>query len=244
MRCAILADIHGNLDAFQTVLEDIERRGGAEEIWCLGDVVGYGPQPHECVELLRQHNHICIAGNHDLAATGRLDIAYFNAEAAGAIRWTAGQLSPGDIYYLKNLPLTAVQEDFTLAHGSPREPFWEYIVSPPTALVNFAYFNTRFCLVGHSHVPMLFDLDRDGFCNLQQLPEELSLGQEERRLIINPGGVGQPRDGDPRASYAVLDKDPGILYHYRVEYDIPSVQQKMADMGLPSRLINRLSHGF
>jgi len=244
MRCAILADIHSNLDAFQAVLQDIEKRGGVEEIWCLGDVVGYGPEPRECVELLRRHRHICIAGNHDLAAAGRLDTAYFNQEAADAIRWTAEQLSTGDNDYLKNLPLTLVKEDFTLAHGSPREPFWEYIVSPPTALVNFAYFNTWFCLVGHSHVPMLFDLDRDGFCNLEQLPEQLSLRQEERRLIINPGGVGQPRDGDPRASYAVLDKDHGILSHYRVEYDIPAVQGKMAELGLPLRLINRLSHGF
>lgn len=244
MRYAIIADIHGNLDAFQAVLEDIEERGEVEEIWCLGDVVGYGPEPHECVEMLRQYRHICIAGNHDLAAAGRLDTSYFHAEAAEAIHWTAGKLNPGDVNYLKNLPLTSVREDFTLAHGSPREPFWEYILSPPTAAVNFNFFNTRFCLVGHSHVPMLFDLDREGFCNLQQLPEELSLGQEGKRLIINPGGVGQPRDADPRASYAILDTDQSILRHYRVEYDVPAVQRKMTNLGLPSRLIKRLSHGF
>lgn len=244
MRYAIIADIHSNLTAFQAVLQDIDRRGGIEEIWCLGDVVGYGPEPRECIELLRQHRQVCIAGNHDLAATGKLDTAYFNHEAAHAAHWTASQLSPEDIDYLQNLPLTLEREDFTLAHGSPREPVWEYILSLHTALANFSYFHTRFCLVGHSHVPLIFDLDRDGLCQLRELPGELFLRQEERRLIINCGGVGQPRDGDPRASYAILDSDPGTIHHYRVEYDIPAVQQKMAMMGLPPRLADRLSHGW
>ena len=244
MRYAIIADIHSNLDAFQVVLQDIENRGGVEEIWCLGDIVGYGPQPVECIELLRRHCHICVAGNHDLAATGKLDTTCFNHAAAEAASWTAGRLSPEDIDYLQSLPLKLEREDFTLVHGSPREPVWEYVVSPPTAAASFAYFDTRFCLIGHSHVPMVFDLDRDGICNLQQLPEELGLMQEEKRLIINCGAVGQPRDGDPRASYAILDCDRGILYHYRVEYDILAVQQKMTELGLPSRLSSRLSHGF
>lgn len=244
MRYAILADIHSNLAAFQAVLEDSVKRGGFEEIWCLGDVVGYGPDPGECLQLLRQHRHLCIAGNHDWAAIGEVDTSYFNPEAAAAAHWTASQLSVEDIDYLRHLPLTLQRDDFTLAHGSPREPVWEYVLSTQTAKANFAYFDTKFCLVGHSHVPLVFDLDQDNLCQLHQLPGELLLKQEENRLIINCGGVGQPRDGDPRASYGILDDEEGIIYHYRVNYDISTTQQKMAKAGLPFRLANRLSYGW
>lgn len=243
MRYAIIADIHSNLGAFHAVLQDMEKQGGVEEIWCLGDVVGYGPEPRECIELLRRQRHLCIAGNHDWAAVGKLDTTLFNREAADAARWTADQLSPEDIDYLQNLPLNLEKGDFTLVHGSPREPIWEYVLSPQTAIINFEYFNSKFCLVGHSHMPLVFDLDRDGICDLRQLPHELFLRQEGKRLIINCGGVGQPRDGDPRASYAILDDEQEILRHYRVEYDILTTQQKMYDLGLPPRLAGRLSHG-
>src|SRR4030042_3142800 len=185
MRHAIIADIHSNLAAFQAVLADLQRNGGAEEIWCLGDVVGYGPDPRECIDLLRQHRHLCIAGNHDWAAVGKIDTSYFNPEAAQAAHWTAEQLSPEDFDYLRNLPLTLKQGDFTLAHGSPREPIWEYVLSIQTANMNFDFFDTKFCLVGHSHVPLVFDLDQNGASQIHTLPDELSLKQEEKRLIIN-----------------------------------------------------------
>lgn len=244
MRYAIISDIHSNLAAFQAVLEDINKRGGAEEIWCLGDIVGYGPDPGECISLLRQHTHRCIAGNHDLAAIGKIDTSVFNPVAAAACHWTAGQLSAEDIEYLSALPPTLNQGDFTLVHASPREPVWEYVVSTRTARASFPHFNTSFCLIGHTHIPGVFDLDRKGICLSHQLPAELHLKEGERRLIINCGGVGQPRDGDLRASYAILDNIQGILYHYRVEYDIQATQQKMIEAGLPSRLINRLSQGL
>ena len=244
MRCAILADIHANLAAFQAVLEDAQKRGGFEEIWCLGDVVGYGPDPRECIQLLHQHRHLCIAGNHDWAAIGNLDTRYFNPEAAAASHWTAKQLSSEDIDYLRGLPQTLQRDDFTLAHGSPRESIWEYVLSTEIARANFAYFYTRFCLIGHSHVPLVFDLDQDNLCRLRQLPGELFLKQEKDRLIINCGGVGQPRDADPRASYAILDTDTAVIRHYRVEYDIPATQQKMLKAGLPRRLADRLSYGW
>lgn len=244
MRYAIVADIHSNLAAFQAVLADLERKGGAEEIWCLGDVVGYGPDPGECIKLLQQYRHLCIAGNHDWAAIGKIDTAYFNPEAAQAVHWTAQQLSPDDVDYLQNLPLSLKQGDFTLAHGSPREPIWEYILSAQTATINFDYFDTKFCLVGHSHVPLIFDLDRNGASLIHQLPGEFSLKQGKKRLIINCGGVGQPRDRDPRASYAIVDNDQEIIYHYRIDYDILTTQQKMQKAGLPSRLIDRLSYGW
>ncbi|OGO03505.1 MAG: hypothetical protein A2Y72_04685 [Chloroflexi bacterium RBG_13_53_26] len=243
MRCAILADIHGNLAAFQAVLEDLHRRGAVDELWCLGDVVGYGPHPGECIRLLRQHAHLCVAGNHDWAAVGNIDTSYFNPEAAAACQWTAEHLTPDDIDYLRDLPLTLRQGDFTLVHGSPREPIWEYILSTWSAQENFACFDTRFCLIGHSHAPLFFELDQGGLCQSRQLPGDLSL-KEEKRLIINCGSVGQPRDGDPRASYAILDTEESIIYHYRIDYDISLTQQGMREAGLPPRLIDRLSLGW
>ncbi|GAH83966.1 unnamed protein product, partial [marine sediment metagenome] len=144
MRYAIIADIHANLAAFTAVLNDIERRGGVEEMWCLGDVVGYGPDPHQCIELLRQHNHVCIAGNHDWAAIGKLSLSEFNPDAAAACRWTVQQLSPEDVDYLESLPLVIEKGDFTLVHGSPREPIWEYLLSISSARQNFAYFQSQF----------------------------------------------------------------------------------------------------
>lgn len=243
MRYAIIADIHANLTAFMAVLVDIERRGEAEEVWCLGDIVGYGPEPHQCIELLRQTNHICVAGNHDLAAIGEVDTYEFNPDAAAACQWTARQLTPQDIAYLQNLPLVAEKGDFTLVHGSPRQPVWEYILSISAAKENFAYFKSKFCLVSHSHVPLIFRYKKTGACSFLQFSpnKELVLGEE--RLIINPGAVGQPRDGDPRASYAIYDSETRKVNLYRVPYDIAATQAKMVEQRLPIRLVARLSHG-
>ena len=245
MRYAILGDIHSNLAAFQAVLNDIEERGGTDQIWCLGDIVGYGPDPGECIELLRQHDHLCVAGNHDWASVGKLEITNFNPAAAAACRWTAQQLNPDQVNYLQSLPLRICRDDFTIVHGSPREPIWEYLLSTQDAKINFGYFETRFCLVGHSHVPLLFDYDDEsGACLLRDLPNQASLRLEGRRLIINPGGVGQPRDGNPQASYIIYDSDEGTIWHYRVPYDIAATQEKMMRHGLPSLLAERLSYGF
>ena len=244
MRYAIIADIHANLAAFTTVLDDIKSKGGVEEVWCLGDVVGYGPDPHRCLELLRQHNHICVAGNHDWAAVGKIDTAYFNPAAAAACHWTAQQLSPEDRQYLENLPLVIEKGDFTLAHGSPREPIWEYILSTSTARENLAYFQTQFCLVGHSHIPFVFEYGETGSCSLSEFVDNAVLTLAENRLIVNPGGVGQPRDGDPRASYAIYDSEAGSVTHYRVAYDIAATQSRMTEYRLPTSLVKRLSYGM
>ena len=243
MRYAIIADIHANLAAFTAVLDDIEHRGGVDEVWCLGDVVGYGPDPHQCLELLRQRNHVCVAGNHDRAAIGKLDTAYFNPDAAAACHWTAQQLSPEDRQYLESLPLVIEKDDFTLVHGSPREPVWEYLLSTSNASENFAYFQSKFCLIGHSHVPLVFRHTDTGACSFSQLSTNIGLVLGKSRLIINPGGVGQPRDGEPRASYAIYDSETGIIKLYRVTYDISATQNKMAEHGLPMRLAARLSYG-
>ena len=243
MRYAIIGDIHANLAAFTAVLEDIERRGGAAELWCIGDVVGYGPDPHQCIEILRQTNHICVAGNHDWAAIGKIGTAEFNPDAAAACHWTARQLTPSDIEYLGNLPLVIQEDDFTLVHGSPREPIWEYLLSTSIAKENFASFKSPYCLVGHSHVPMVFSWNEDGTCSASQFTPNIGLALGRNRLIINPGGVGQPRDGDPQASYAIYDSERRQVRLYRVPYDIRSTQDKMVAHGLPMPLIARLSYG-
>jgi diadenosine tetraphosphatase ApaH/serine/threonine PP2A family protein phosphatase len=243
VKIVILGDIHSNLAAFEAVLGDSKKRGGFDKIWCLGDIVGYGPDPHECIELLRQHDHFCVAGNHDWAAIGQLDTLDFNPVAARACRWTTEQLTPQDIEYLQELPLDLCEDDFTLVHGSPREPIWEYLLSAESARDNLSYFQTDFCLVGHSHVPLVFESD-SGKIITSMFPDGSSLKLVKNRLIINPGGVGQPRDGDPRANYALYDVEAKTIYHYRVEYDILATQRKMEERGLPLPLILRLSEGW
>ena len=243
MRYAIIADIHSNLEAFQAVLADIEQRGGVDEVWCLGDVVGYGPDPHQCIKLLRRLNHVCVAGNHDWAAAGRLNTAAFDPDAAIACHWTAEQLTTRDRKYLENLPLTIQKGDFTLVHGSPREPIWEYILSTNTASDNFALSQSQYCLIGHSHMPLLFKYE-EGSCTFSPLSPSIGLVLGKSRLIINPGSVGQPRDGDPRASYAIYDSDARIIRLYRIPYDNSVTQDKMMQSGLPVRLVTRLSQGL
>ncbi|MEE9285368.1 MAG: metallophosphoesterase family protein [Dehalococcoidia bacterium] len=243
MRVAIISDIHSNLAALEAVLDDAEGRG-AGELWCLGDIVGYGPEPRECLALVRSRARLCLSGNHDLGAIGAVSLADFNPYAAAANQWTSEVLEEEEKAYLGNLPSKLVWEDVTLAHASPREPVWEYVLSAPIARASFAHFETRWCLVGHSHVP-LFCLETDAgtACALYRLPEDSPLSLGRQRMIINPGSVGQPRDGDSRASYAVYDSEEDALYHYRVPYDIEATQEKMRQAGLPDYLAQRLSHG-
>ncbi len=243
MRYAIVADIHANLAAFTAVLDGIKLEGGVEEIWCLGDIVGYGPDPHRCLELLRQYKHVCVAGNHDWAAVGKVDTSDFNPDAAAACHWTAQQLSPEDVQYLASLPQIIQRGDFTLVHGSPREPIWEYLLSVNDARENFAFLQSQFCLVGHSHVPLVFKYEETDACSFSQFSTNVRLVLGKSRLIINPGGVGQPRDGDPRASYAVYDDETKTVSLHRIPYDIAATQARMVEYRLPMRLVIRLSYG-
>jgi predicted phosphodiesterase len=243
MKYAILADIHANLTALESVMADIQSRGGVDEIWCLGDIVGYGPDPHECLDMVREYCSVCVAGNHDRAATGKMDTAYFNPEAAEAAHWTAGHLEEEDFRFLDNLPLIAEKGDFTLTHGSPRDPIREYILSARDAEANLGYFKTRYCLIGHSHIALMFECTASGRCDRRKITDESVITLGESRLIINPGGVGQPRDNDPRAGYAIYDREAGTLTLYRVEYNISLTQQKMIDAGLPAWLAHRLAYG-
>ncbi|MCX5996044.1 MAG: metallophosphoesterase family protein [Chloroflexi bacterium] len=243
MKYLIIADIHSNLEAFEAVLEDAQNHGGFGHTWCLGDVVGYGPDPAACIKLLKQLDPVCVCGNHDSAAVGKIDVGDFSSEAARANRWTAGQLSAEDREFLSGLPDLLVEDDFTIVHGSPRQPVWEYISHSFTAADNFRYFATRFCLVGHTHVPFLFEHDgaevsgsvlRDG--------DVLVMG--DNRLIINPGSVGQPRDREPRASYLIFDADEMMLRNYRVTYDVTATQEKMERADLPDFLVSRIAWGI
>lgn len=239
-----MSDIHANLAALQAVLDDIERQGGVEKVWCLGDIVGYGPDPQECIELLRQTNHTCIAGNHDWAAIGKLDTDRFNPDAATACQWTAQQLSPADITYLGTLPLAVDEAGFTLVHGSLREPLWEYLTSSDIARENLAYLKSQFCLVGHSHVPLIFSFNASGKCSPSQFLTDTKLVLGKNRLIINPGSVGQPRDNDPQASYALYDSSTNLVRLRRVLYDIRLTQTRMVKYRLPRNLVARLSYGM
>ena len=243
MRYAIIADIHSNLTALQAVLDDINTQEKVDKIWCLGDIVGYGPEPHECIELLRTTDHICVAGNHDRAVVGKLDMTSFNTYAAEAVNWTAGKLSIGDITYLNNLPESIEDGDFLLVHGSPREPIMEYILSMSVARQNFDCFRTKYCLVGHTHVPQAYSLDEeDNFTATKFLPN-IKLITGETRLIVNPGAAGQPRDGNPEASYAIYDNGTKIIQLRRVAYDIRQTQDRIMKSGLPPRLAARLETG-
>jgi len=245
MRYAILADIHSNLEAFKAVLEHAESKSGFDQIWCLGDIVGYGPDPCACIELLRKHDSICVAGNHDWATIDKADISEFNLAAAEACLWTYKQLSSDDVDYLLELPQVIMQKDFTLVHGSPGKPLWEYVLSTGVAKQNFDHFDTKYCLVGHSHVPLVYAYDDEADdCHSVELSDGYSFKIAEQRLIINPGGVGQPRDGNPKASYMIYDSDAGTVNLHRVDYDYSKTQAKMTKQNLPDLLIERLAHGY
>jgi diadenosine tetraphosphatase ApaH/serine/threonine PP2A family protein phosphatase len=244
MRYLVLSDIHSNLEAFQAVLDDA---GPVDEVWCLGDVVGYGPDPNACVDLLQSRPHRAIAGNHDWATLGRLNLRDFNSDARQANLWNREQLTPHNLAYLDALPETIEEEPFTLVHGSPRHAIWEYIIYPSTAQANFDYFDTPFCFVGHTHTPAIFRLDNasdEEVCELvpPSLEEPVSLGPG--RMILNPGSVGQPRDGKPEASYAILDSKALTVEHHRVAYPIEETQAKMLKYELPLRLAVRLRYGW
>ncbi len=243
MRILVCSDIHANLVALNTVLA---HAGSFDRIWCLGDVVGYGPEPSACIATLRRYDLVCVPGNHDWAVVDKLDLEEFNLDAREAVLWTRTQLTPNHLDWLSSLSEEPVVTDrFTLCHGSPRHPIWEYVLTASAARENFDHFTTPICLIGHSHFPLVFAPDpRTGTAALQRLVEDAVLPLGTARMIINPGSVGQPRDGDNRASYAMLDTEAFTLTHHRVRYDIGETQAGMERAGLPFRLIARLSYGM
>jgi predicted phosphodiesterase len=240
MRIAVLSDIHGNLPALEAVLDALKPY---DAVWQLGDVVGYGPQPDEVVARLAHENATGVRGNHDAAALGELETESFNDDARWAVEWTAERIEPSTRHWLSGLPQRTVDDPFTLVHGSPRDPTWEYIFTTGVARANLSSFTTDHCLVGHTHIPMVYRARRGRMEGLQ--PDDgssLKLGRE--RLVANPGSVGQPRDGDPRASGLVLDTDAKTLEWHRVAYPIEKVQKMMTARRMPARLVARLAYGL
>lgn len=240
MQYAVIADIHANLEAFKVVLSDIEKNK-IDEILFLGDAVGYGPNPNECVELLSQRCKAMVAGNHDWATLGLTDICYFNDNARYALEWTKGVLTEKNMSILKALPIKKVLQDdnIILVHATPKNPEeWHYLLTLWDAEINFQYFNTQFCFIGHSHQPFILERFTSG--EMVTHKEEASI-KESYRYIINVGSVGQPRDGDPRACYAIIDDNR--IKIVRVPYDIGAIQNKMEKERLPLYLIERLAIG-
>ena len=244
MRVAVLSDIHGNLPALDAVLGAL---APYDAVWQLGDVVGYGPQPDEVVARLAAIGSIGVRGNHDAAAIGELSTDAFNDDARTAVEWTAARISAATRRWLGGLPLRSVAAepamDLTLVHGSPRDPVWEYLFTSAVARANLSHFETPYCLVGHTHIPLVFRED-DGQLHASAPTDRSTLELDRRRVILNPGSVGQPRDGDPRACGMLLDTETGRVEWRRVAYPIEEVQSAMRARGLPVRLVERLTHGI
>jgi predicted phosphodiesterase len=242
MRVAVLSDIHGNLHALRAVLDAV----AAEEVdalWCLGDLVGYGPRPNECCAEVERAAQLCLVGNHDLGVLGRIPLAEFSDDAAAAARWSQSVLSAEAGAFLGGLQSLAAAEDVELFHASPRDPVWEYVLSDEVALAAFRLTSAPVVLVGHSHVALAFVLE-DEAVDGAVVPGGAEIDLADGRFILNPGSVGQPRDGDPRAAYLVLDLDARRALHRRVAYPIERTQEEIRERGLPEALADRLAHGL
>lgn len=241
MRVAVISDVHANFPALEAVLEDIDATG-ADEIWCLGDLVGYGPDPDACVTTVDARSAICLAGNHDLVVTDAIDIAVFASDAGTAARWTASTITAATMDTLKRLQPRGERAGVELYHASIRDPVWEYVIDNHTAAVCLELQSSQLALIGHSHVPLLYGYSGEDFvAGLAPADTEISFAGGP--FLLNPGSVGQPRDGDPRAAYLLLDLDSEHATWKRVQYDIAATQRSIAEVGLPRRLGTRLSSG-
>jgi diadenosine tetraphosphatase ApaH/serine/threonine PP2A family protein phosphatase len=241
MRVAVLSDIHGNLHALEAVLAEADA-AKADEIWCLGDVVGYGARPNECCELVRARTSVCLAGNHDLVVVGTLPLDEFSHDAADAAAWGSEHLAEENRAYLAALPSLAERDGTLLVHGSPRDPVWEYVLSNDVALASLAATEAPLVLVGHSHVALELCL-ADGRLTGGLAPAGLEVELAAGRWLLNPGSVGQPRDGDPRAAWLLLELEEGRATFARVDYDVAATQAEIREAGLPELLAARLESG-
>ena len=239
MRVLVFSDIHANLAALEAVLQDA---GAVEAYWFLGDLVGYGPDPNECVERIRTlPNLTAVLGNHDAAVIGAMPLGWFNRAARRGVQWTREQLSPENLAFLSQLPEIRQHDDVTLLHGSPRAPITEYLLTSEEAADAFAVLPTDFCFVGHTHYPAWWQ-EEDGVVS-DRAPRGGEVWTLTPRAILNPGSVGQPRDGDPRAAYALYDTVAHTWEWRRVAYDILAVQARMAALGLSPVNAMRLAVG-
>ncbi len=247
MRLAILSDIHSNMPALEAVLGTIDA-SGADETWCLGDVVGYGANPDECAAAVAERCAVSLVGNHDLAVTGELDISSFSPAASAAVRWTQRSVADETLRFLRGLKPASTDREVALYHASPRDPVWEYVLWPDQAAECLAAQATRVSFVGHSHVALYFTVPEGN-----GTPERIAQGSQadaattvdvsDGRWLINPGSVGQPRDGDPRAAWLELDTEAWTATYHRVEYDIDRAAEAILKADLPEHLAKRLHIG-
>ncbi|MBS1883034.1 MAG: metallophosphoesterase family protein [Actinobacteria bacterium] len=246
MRVGVISDVHANLPALEAVLESIDA-AAPEEIWCLGDVVGYGAQPDRCATLVRERCSISLNGNHDLAVIGAIEAATFSETARAAVDWTRAHSSAETLGYLSELAPEGAREDIGLFHASPRDPIWEYVLSTDQAEAGLDAQSERICLIGHSHVSLFFtrplSTGRRTFATGAQAGDGDLLDLGEGEWLLNPGSVGQPRDGDPRAAWLELDTDEQTARYHRVAYDAVAAGAAILEAGLPSALAERLQIG-
>ena len=242
MRIGVFSDVHGNWEALELVLRAL-KEDGADRLFCVGDIVGYGPDPDRCVEKVMESSDVVVAGNHDWAATGQTSTTYFNEYAKIAIEWTRTILSTETEDCLRELPVLCTEGEIALAHSTPDDPeAWNYLFDTFEARRSFNAMTTSICFIGHTHVPVAF---------IRESEEKISVGsaenvriEEGKMYIINSGSVGQPRDGDPRAAYGIMDTDDKQFRLKRIPYPVEVVQEKMRRVGLPFYLIHRLSFGM
>ena len=246
MRLAIISDIHGNLPALEAVLADVDA-SAPDEVWCLGDVVGYGAEPNECAELVAERCTVCLAGNHDLAVLEAIDISTFSPAAAEAAQWTTAQLADGPREFLSGLHAADESREVALYHASPRDHVWEYVLWPEQAGECIAKQAKRVALIGHSHIALCFRAADDGDADATEGAQvnagtKLEIG--DGRWLLNPGSVGQPRDRDPRACYGIFDSEERTFKYFRVAYDVQTARQKILDAGLAPVFGERLLVGM
>jgi diadenosine tetraphosphatase ApaH/serine/threonine PP2A family protein phosphatase len=242
MRVAVVSDIHSNLHALEAVLAAIDAEA-PDELWCLGDLVGYGARPNECCAAVAERADVCLGGNHDLAVRGTIDLEEFGGEAAVAARWTRDVLDPEAQALLDRLEPTGTTHGVALYHGSARDPIWEYVLTDASAIATFEISDSPLILVGHSHVALQIVLSGDELEGAVA-PTGTEVDLDGARALLNPGSVGQPRDGDPRAAYLLLDLDARRARFHRVEYDVVRTQREIRDAGLPELLAARLELGL
>ena len=242
----MISDVHSNLPALEAVLEAIEE-ADVDQVWCLGDLVGYGADPDACTALVRERSDVCLNGNHDLAVLGALDVTTFSATAKAAVEWTREKVSEGTTSFLAGLSPALDHEGFGLFHASPRDPIWEYVLSIDQAEAGLDAQEQRIGLIGHSHVALFFTRPegraRHGYAHGAQAGDGALLDVDDGAWLINPGSVGQPRDGDPRAAWLELDTDEWTARFHRVAYDIAAAAASILAAGLPPALAERLAIG-
>jgi diadenosine tetraphosphatase ApaH/serine/threonine PP2A family protein phosphatase len=240
LRVAVVSDVHANLHALEAVLAEIDGNG-FDELWCLGDLVGYGPRPNECAALVRDRAAVCLAGNHDLVVLGKIHIDAFAGEAAAAAAWTRDVLDEAAHTFLNGLRPQATARGVALFHGSARDPVWEYVLTAEAARATFALADADLILVGHSHVAL--EISAGDALRGGTVAAGAAFGLGAVRRILNPGSVGQPRDGDPRAAWLEIDDDARRATFRRTEYPVARTQAEMREAGLPTVLASRLEHG-